>query len=62
MYRKTIAIVESINHNGFFELPGYSYNEFSDNSIITTSFINNRFPLIRYRVNDKIALKDNYVK
>lgn len=59
---KTVAIVESINHNGFFELPGYSYNEFSDNSIITTSFINNRFPLIRYRVNDKIALKNNYVK
>ena len=43
-------------------MPGYSYNEFSDDSIITTSFINNRFPLIRYRVNDKITLKSNYVK
>lgn len=58
----TIALGEDINHNGFFEVPGYSYNEFQENCIITTSFINRDFPLIRYKVNDKITLKENYLK
>lgn len=58
----TIAIGEDINHNGYFEMPGYSYNEFKEDHIISTSFINNDFPLIRYRVNDKIILKPNYKK
>lgn len=58
----TIAIAEDLNHNGYFELPGYSFNEFKDDHIITTSFINKNFPLIRYKVNDKIILKPNYTK
>ncbi len=58
----TIAIGEDINHNGYFEMPGYSYNEFKEDYIITTSFINKDFPLIRYQVNDKIILKKDYSK
>lgn len=58
----TIAIGEDINHNGYFEMPGYSYNEFKEDHIISTSFINKNFPLIRYRVNDKIILKPDYKK
>lgn len=58
----TIAIGEDINHNGYFEMPGYSYNEFEEGYIITTSFINKNFPLIRYRVNDNIILKENFSK
>ena len=57
-----IAIGEDINHNGYFEMPGYSYNEYKENCVITTSFINKNFPLIRYQVNDKIALKKDYTK
>ena len=58
----TIAIGEDIDHNGYFEIPGYSYNEFKEDHIITTSFINQDFPLIRYKVNDTIILKPNYRK
>lgn len=58
----TIAIGEDINNNGYFEMPGYSYNEFKKDCVITTSFINKNFPLIRYQVNDKICLKDDYTK
>lgn len=58
----TIAIGEDINHDGYFEMPGYSYNEFQEDCIITTSFINNKFPLIRYKVNDKITIKKNFSK
>lgn len=35
-------------------LPLYSINEFKDNHVVTTSLINNTFPLIRYRVDDII--------
>lgn len=58
----TIAIAEDLNHNGYFEIPGYSFNEFKDDCIITTSFINRNFPLIRYKVNDKIIQKPGYTK
>ena len=58
----TICLGEDINHNGYFEMPGYSFNEFFDNHIITTSFINPNFPLIRYKVNDIIVLKNDYKK
>lgn len=58
----TIAIAEDFCHNGYFEMPGYSYNEFKEDCVITTSFINRDFPLIRYKVNDKISLKEDYTK
>lgn len=58
----TIGLAEDKTHSGYFELPGYSYNEYFDNYTVTTSFINPRFPLIRYKVNDAITLKPDFVK
>lgn len=58
----TMSLYEDFKHNGYFEGPGYSYNEFFDNYTVTTSFINPRFPLIRYKVNDSISLKPDFVK
>lgn len=58
----SICLSESKNHDGYFEAPGYSFNEYNENSIITTSFINPRFPLIRYQVNDRISLKPDYLR
>lgn len=37
-------------------LPLYSLNEYHDDHIITTGLINKSFPLIRYRVDDKISI------
>lgn len=43
------------DHQGYFEDPGYSINEYQqDGGIVTTSLINDAFPLIRYRVDDII--------
>lgn len=53
---RTVRLSENINHNGYFEDPGYSINEYLKDSIITTSLINSAFPLIRYKVNDVIEL------
>ncbi|NOU59283.1 phenylacetate--CoA ligase family protein [Marinifilum caeruleilacunae] len=38
------------------EFPLYSHTEFEDDHLITTSFINSAFPLIRYRVDDVVKL------
>lgn len=53
---RTVRLSENINHNGYFEDPGYSINEYLKDFIITTSLINSAFPLIRYEVNDVIEL------
>lgn len=58
---KTIALVETKNHDGYYELPGYSINEYIDDGVVTTSLINDCFPLIRYKVNDLILPKTDYV-
>lgn len=58
---KTIALVETKNHDGYYELPGYSINEYMDDGVVTTSLINDCFPLIRYKVNDLILPKTDYV-
>lgn len=58
---KTIALVETQNHDGYYELPGYSINEYMDDGVVTTSLINDCFPLIRYKVNDLILPKTDYV-
>lgn len=50
----TIYLVENQNHDGYYEAPGYSINEYRADCIITTSLINSSFPLIRYKVNDVI--------
>ncbi len=51
---RTIALSERLDHQGYYELPGYSINEFEENRVITTSLINEAFPLIRYKVDDII--------
>ena len=38
----------------------YSINEYAQNNVITTSLINNYFPLIRYEVNDRIVASNNF--
>lgn len=51
---KTIALSERKHHDGYFENPGYSINEYKEDCVICTSLINNSFPLIRYKMNDRI--------
>jgi len=41
------------------ELPLYSHVEVEDKHLITTSFVNSVFPLIRYKVDDVIRLASN---
>jgi len=53
---RTILLNECLDHRGYYSEPGYSINEFRDDCIITTSFINSSFPLIRYKVPDVITL------
>ena len=55
---RTIRLSESFNHNGYFEDPGYSINEYTEDGEITTSLINFAFPLIRYQGNDVMELMD----
>ena len=38
------------------EFPLYSHTEFENDHLITTSFINSAFPLIRYRVDDIVQM------
>lgn len=56
---RTIRLSETLNHDGYYEDPGYSINEYTPNGEITTSLINDSFPLIRYKGNDIIELVDN---
>lgn len=56
---RTIQLCESFNHNEYFESPGYSINEYSEEGEITTSLINSSFPLIRYQVNDIMEFIDH---
>ena len=46
----------------YYPLPLYSINEFNENNLITTSLINEQFPLIRYKVEDNISTKNNNFK
>ncbi len=55
---RTIAL-EQCDAGYYHESPLYSYNEFEENKIITTGFINKHFPLIRYQVDDLISLDDH---
>ncbi|WP_368351240.1 phenylacetate--CoA ligase family protein [Phocaeicola dorei] len=56
---RTIRISESIKHDGYFEDPGYSINEYLKDLVISTSLINSAFPLIRYQSSDVVILKEN---
>ncbi len=55
---RTIQLCEALNHNGYYEAPGYSINEYIENGEITTSLINSSFPLIRYQSNDIMELEE----
>lgn len=56
---RTIRISESIKHDGYFEDPGYSINEYLKDWVVSTSLINSVFPLIRYQSSDVVILKEN---
>lgn len=58
---RTIRLEESFDHDGYFEDPGYGIEEYHDNYVITTSLINDTFPLIRYKTNDRVVLKPNTI-
>lgn len=59
---RTIRLEESFDHNGYFEDPGYGIEEYYDDHIISTSLINDVFPLIRYKTDDRIVLKEGVKK
>lgn len=54
---RTIRLEESLDHQGYYEDPGYGIEEYHDDYIISTSLINDVFPLIRYKTDDRIVLK-----
>lgn len=57
----TIILAEKMSHDGYYEIPGYSINEYAEDYVLTTSLVNKCFPLIRYRVDDAINYKDGRV-
>ena len=59
---RTIRLEESFNHNGYFEDSGYGIEEYYDDYIISTSLINDVFPLIRYKTEDRVVLKEDVRK
>lgn len=54
---RTIRLEESFDHDGYFEDPGYGIEEYYDDYVISTSLINDVFPLIRYKTTDCIVPK-----
>lgn len=56
MTEQTIYLQEAFNHQGYYEMPGYSINEYLEDGEICTSLTNEAFPLIRYRSNDVIEI------
>lgn len=56
MTERTIYLLESYNHKGYYEAPGFSINEYIEDGEICTSLINDVFPLIRYRSNDVLEM------
>ena len=59
---RTVSFDETIDHNGYYENPGYGIEEYYDDYLITTSLINDAFPLIRYKTDDRIVLKEGVRK
>lgn len=59
MTEHTIYLQEDRSHKGYYELPGYSINEYVDDGEICTSLINSEFPLIRYKSTDIIETLEN---
>ena len=59
---RSIRLEEAFDHNGYFEDPGYGIEEYYDDHVISTSLINDTFPLIRYRTDDRIVQKEGTAK
>lgn len=55
---RTILLAQN-NIDEYYPLPLYSINEFGENEIITTNLTNEKFPFIRYMVEDKIVVEGN---
>lgn len=53
---RTIRLEEAFNHDGYFEDPGYSINEYLEDGEITTGLINADFPMIRYLGSDVVEV------
>jgi len=59
---RTICLAQD-KQNKYYPLPLYSINEFYPTHIVSTSLINNSFPLIRYQVDDIVILNTtNFLK
>lgn len=58
MTENTIYLQEAHNHQGYYEMPGYSINEYLEDGEICTSLVNEAFPMIRYRSNDLMEMTD----
>lgn len=58
MTERTIYLLEAHNHNGYYEAPGYSINEYLEDGEICTSLVNEAFPMIRYRSNDVMEMME----
>lgn len=57
---RTIALYSESNK--YYEPPLYSVNEYLEDSVISTSFINTFFSLIRYQVDDVIQHQNKFSK
>jgi len=57
---RTIALYSE--NKKYYEPPLYALNEYQPKEIISTSFINTVFPLIRYQTNDVILHQNKYDK
>lgn len=58
MTENTIYLQEAYNHQGYYEMPGYSINEYLEDGEICTSLVNEAFPMIRYRSNDLMEMTE----
>lgn len=58
MTEMSIYLIETYNHTGYYEAPGFSINEYVTDGEICTSLINEAFPLIRYRSDDIIEMSE----
>lgn len=58
MTERTISLMEAYNHQGYYEMPGFSINEYLEDGEICTSLINESFPMIRYRSNDVMEMME----
>ena len=58
MTERTISLMEAYNHQGYYEMPGFSINEYLEDGEICTSLINESFPMIRYKSNDVMEMME----